>query len=213
MLVRYDKTFTGSDVDVLADQPTPHFGITLQGVDSDEDGLPDCWELEHFGNLDQGPDDDPDGDGLTNLEERQYGTDPNNWDTDGDGVSDGDEVIAGTDPLDPQSNNTQIIHIDEGLTAELPAAIATTNFGFLYSFPLGSGFEKNKPTYIISHGWNCEDGTATPLWMEQMAKAIRTKTKTTEDDTGANVLIWNWQAQAMTNRQIWSIDQIGRAHV
>ncbi len=35
---------------------------------------------------------DPDRDGLTNLQEFQQGTDPNNPDTDGDGLNDGDEV-------------------------------------------------------------------------------------------------------------------------
>ena len=36
--------------------------------------------------------DDPDHDGLTNKEEKELGTDPNNPDTDGDGLNDGDEV-------------------------------------------------------------------------------------------------------------------------
>ncbi len=35
---------------------------------------------------------DPDGDGLTNREEKQLGTDKKNPDSDGDGLSDGDEV-------------------------------------------------------------------------------------------------------------------------
>ena len=35
---------------------------------------------------------DPDGDGLTNDLEEQYGTDPNNPDTDNDGLNDGEEV-------------------------------------------------------------------------------------------------------------------------
>lgn len=35
---------------------------------------------------------DNDGDGLTNDQEAQLGTDPNKADTDGDGLSDGDEV-------------------------------------------------------------------------------------------------------------------------
>ncbi len=42
---------------------------------------------------------DSDGDGLTNAEERIYGTDPYNPDTDGDGYSDGIEVRSGYDPL------------------------------------------------------------------------------------------------------------------
>ena len=41
---------------------------------------------------------DTDEDGLTDPEEKLYGTDPNDPDSDDDGVNDGDEVAAGTDP-------------------------------------------------------------------------------------------------------------------
>lgn len=45
------------------------------------DGLPDSWRDEHFGSSEpvsglSGADDDPDGDGLTNLQEFLLGTDP-----------------------------------------------------------------------------------------------------------------------------------------
>ena len=53
-------------------------------VDTDGDGLADSWEQRHFGSLDGaygGSGDDPDGDGLTNLQEFRAGTDPR------DGVS------------------------------------------------------------------------------------------------------------------------------
>lgn len=46
---------------------------------------------------------DMDGDGLTDIEETNIGTDPGVADTDGDGFSDGVEVREGTDPLDPNS--------------------------------------------------------------------------------------------------------------
>jgi cbb3-type cytochrome oxidase subunit 3 len=52
--------------------------ITLQvSADFDEDGLPDLWERQYFGNL--GTSDgtgDYDNDGWTDLEEEQNGTDP-----------------------------------------------------------------------------------------------------------------------------------------
>lgn len=51
-----------------------------------------------------GPNDDPDGDGLTNAEEGELGTDPNNPDTDGDGIGDSTDPkpTDGTDPKPPR---------------------------------------------------------------------------------------------------------------
>ena len=44
---------------------------------------------------------DSDNDGLSDLTERQIGTDPSDPDTDDDKFKDGEEIEAGTDPLDP----------------------------------------------------------------------------------------------------------------
>jgi hypothetical protein len=45
-------------------------------VDSDNDGLLDSWELQYFGNLFQGPNDDFDNDGYSNVKEYNKNTDP-----------------------------------------------------------------------------------------------------------------------------------------
>jgi len=52
---------------------------------------------------------DTDGDGLPDVIEFVYGTNPNNPDTDGDGISDGAEVAQGTDPLDGLITQTGIV--------------------------------------------------------------------------------------------------------
>lgn len=44
---------------------------------------------------------DTDQDGLSNEEEKAYGTDPNSTDTDNDGYSDGVEIESGYDPIKP----------------------------------------------------------------------------------------------------------------
>ena len=44
--------------------------------DTDSDNLPDAWEIDNFGDLMQGPSNDPDGDGYSNLAEYNENTAP-----------------------------------------------------------------------------------------------------------------------------------------
>ncbi len=78
--------------------------------DTDGDGLLDGWEVANSldpnddGTVDvnNGASGDPDHDGLTNEEEQDLGTDPNDSDSDDDGITDGGEDDQGTDPNDPE---------------------------------------------------------------------------------------------------------------
>ncbi|MBP7275109.1 MAG: S8 family serine peptidase [Kiritimatiellae bacterium] len=64
--------------------------------DSDGDGIPDWWELFHFGDLLTASEmTDADEDGVSDKNEQRLGTDPNNPDTDGDGILDGQEDSDG----------------------------------------------------------------------------------------------------------------------
>lgn len=68
--------------------------------DSDNDGMPDRWEIINglrYDVVDSMVDND--NDGLSNLEEFLKGTDPNSADSDGDSINDYKEVEDGTDPL------------------------------------------------------------------------------------------------------------------
>src|ERR1035437_1867564 len=97
-------------------------------ADTDGDGLPDAWELQYFGNLNQGPNDDPDRDGFSNLAEYQNGSNPTNpnsvpGDTDGDSYNNLSEMISATSPRNATSHPNWI----SPRVAFLNDSVAATN--------------------------------------------------------------------------------------
>jgi len=109
-------TFTVTCDGVPAATETDSVSITVT-YDFDGDGMPDYWEQAH--GFDQTlPGDaalDADGDGLTNLEEFQAGTDPGRGDTDQDGIPDAWEIANGLDPN--ASTDASSDEDGDGLTA------------------------------------------------------------------------------------------------
>ena len=96
-----------------------------ESIDSDKDGMPDWYENQQFGNLENSANSDPDGDGFLNFDEIKFGLSPvisdqisdggiamrrtkmvsyvkdlsdssSSFDTDGDGLSDKEEAALGS---------------------------------------------------------------------------------------------------------------------
>ena len=98
--------------------------LTMPDVDAD--GMPDWWECLHFDGITNAvATTDPDGDGLTNREESNNGTDPANPDTDGDGMSDGEEVNFGSDPL--EWNSVVNLFFDPSCSGQSSCLLGTGN--------------------------------------------------------------------------------------
>ena len=102
-----------SDGDGLSDDLERQIGTDPNQPDTDGDGMHDGWEHKYGFNPLVNNDDtnvdsdvtndstyDADSDGLTNKQEADWGTDPNDDDTDNDGVTDGQEVENSSDPND-----------------------------------------------------------------------------------------------------------------
>ncbi|HMB50346.1 MAG TPA: VWA domain-containing protein, partial [Natronoarchaeum rubrum] len=106
------------DADNVTNYHEGRFGSDPFAADSDDDGLPDRFEIQ-YSQLDQTSADtnddgvpdgdwDADEDGLTNREELAAGTTPVVADADRDDLDDGRELEVGTDPQDPDTDDDGI---------------------------------------------------------------------------------------------------------
>ena len=110
---------------------------------------------------DDGADADVDGDGLTNLQEQQWGTDPLNADTDGDGLNDGAEVSLGTDPRDADTDKDGLTDDEEVRLATDPLRADTDCDGLNDSFELLLCTDPRQPDTDgdgLTDGWEHESG-------------------------------------------------------
>ena len=99
-----------SDADGLTDYNESIYNTDRFDNDTDNDGLPDGWEIRHGLNptIDDSLD-DPDLDGLANYLEFEYDTDPFDSDSDDDSFSDGWEIQNGFLPTDPELELVELI--------------------------------------------------------------------------------------------------------
>lgn len=94
-----NTSITRAEFVALADRVLQAFDCYQ--IDDDNDGMPSVWELQNGLNPfdPSDADQDPDHEGLINLDEYRFGTNPFNPDTDAGGTNDKDEVDHGTNPV------------------------------------------------------------------------------------------------------------------
>jgi len=112
---------------------------------------------------------DSDGDGLTDKDEADLGTDPNAADSDNDGVSDSDEVHMGADPLNPDSDGDGYTDGDEVANASNPL---DENSGIYHG---GWPFNADKDS-MTDPGWDGHASVGAQLprfkWVDQFGEEV-----------------------------------------
>ncbi len=126
--------------------------MSLVAADSDNDGIPDQWELNNFNNLTTAnKTTDNDNDNLLDIDEFSSNTDPNNPDSDGDGMLDGWEVTYALNPLVDDSADDKD---GDGLTNKEEHDNGTDpNIKDVYTGPVTGDMDGNgKDEVIIDYG-------------------------------------------------------------
>ncbi len=103
------------DRDGLTESQEHGAGTDPEDADTDDDGLLDGFEVRGgFDPLTSAEElQDPDGDGLNNLDEQARNTLPTNPDSDDDALNDGDEIALFTRALDPDSDDDGLLDGEE----------------------------------------------------------------------------------------------------
>jgi hypothetical protein len=172
-------------------------------VDSTGDGIPDWWRAKYWGHTTalasdlSRATDDPDKDGLSNLQEYLNGTHPLKADTDGDGINDGDEVNTyHTNPLDLDTGNCGLTDYQKLFVYHVNPTNAYPNGGFWTEGQLvGFGCDPNNPASVpldlalrsdatgILGRYDTWGGTETPVFHVGTQAAIHDNNLTTHVDT------------------------------
>lgn len=98
---------------------------------------------------------DSDGDGVSNVDEYNYGTNPGSSDSDNDKVTDADEVANGTDPLTGDSDGDGLSDYAEAVNGTDPHNADTDGDGYTDGEEAGS--HESDPTNALSVPYDADN--------------------------------------------------------
>jgi Concanavalin A-like lectin/glucanases superfamily/Bacterial TSP3 repeat len=196
----YNRALTASEI-----QAVYNASIAGRFIDMNRNGLPDSWEMQYFGNLNQTTNGDYDGDGISNLQEYLNGTDPTDY---YNGVlptlviTSGNNQTGQTNTLLPEPVVVNVSSNNVILT-NAPIVFAVTHGGALVSATTNGVFNNSLPIRTDASGYATVfvlmPGNAGTNLIQASATSGTNSTHVTFSEitcapAPANIISW-WQAE------------------
>ena len=144
-------------------------------------------------------DKDSDGDGLTDDQEAELGTDPDNRDTDGDGAADGWEHHHGWDPLDDDTDDDGLLDGEEKDLGSDPLNADSDGDGYLDGDEVTEGSDPlDGDSWIYTGGWpynNDKDSLGDPGWGDTAKEGVQVPRFVAIDQYGDTVDLYDFAQQ------------------
>lgn len=148
-------------------------------TDTDGDGIPSAFELEHSSVMDSfstaDADLDSDGDGVTNIDEYLNGGSPTLTDTDGDGLTDAQEITLGTRLYESDTDGDGFSDYDEYIAETDPnIPLDTDNDGLPDHIEIAMGLPIDNPDFDGDGKLDGEDDNPffNPAWLIPIISTI-----------------------------------------
>lgn len=162
-----------------------------ESVDSDNDGLPDYWELVYGldpaddGSVDinNGPDGNTDGDSLSQLQEYQILSNPNDEDSDDDTVNDDIESADGSDPNLVDSDSDGLDDGEEKAAGSSPTLNDTDADGLRDAFEVSSSLDPTDDGSInVANGADGDPDSDSLSNLEEQTRGTDPRDSDSDDD-------------------------------
>ena len=162
-----------------------------EDIDTDNDGLPDYWELV-YGldptddgsiNINNGPNGNTDGDNLTQLQEYQILSNPNDEDSDDDTVNDDIESGDGSDPNLVDSDADGLNDGAEKAIGSSPVLGDTDADGLGDAFEVSNGLDPNDAGIIdVNNGPDGDPDSDSLSNLEEQHRGTNPQDNDSDDD-------------------------------
>ena len=175
-------------------------------LDSDNDGLPDEWEVNYFGDLTYGPDDDTDNDGVLNSEEFAARTNPDDESDSSGSLSEllgfkKKNISRLIELGEHQFDSSEPVYTDNIGAIQGALSVNSGTASYRYDIPVAPGTNGMMPSMSVAYSSGGGNGLMGDSWSLQGLSSITRCGRSRVIDGYQEAVTWTSKDQFCLNGQ------------